>query len=45
MASQDVRIALREAWGVEEDLDKVPFDRIEALVGERYSRRQWNFKY
>jgi lipoate-protein ligase A len=45
MASRDVRLALREAWGAEEDLHDVPFGRIETLVGERYSRRQWNFKY
>ena len=45
LASHDVRMALREVWGAKEDLHKVPFDRIEALVGERYSRRQWSFKY
>ena len=45
MAPQDVRMALRQAWGAEEALHEVPFDRIEALVGERYSRPQWNFKY
>jgi lipoate---protein ligase len=45
IAPQDVRMALRQAWGAEEQLHEVPFDRIEALVGERYSRRQWNFKY
>ena len=44
-APQDVRMALRQAWGAEQALHKVPFDRIEALVGERYSRQQWNFKY
>jgi lipoate-protein ligase A len=45
MAPQDVRMALRQVWGAEEALHEVPLDRIEALVGERYSRRQWNFKY
>jgi lipoate-protein ligase A len=45
MASRDVRLALREAWGAEQDLHNVPFGRIETLVGERYSRRKWNFKF
>jgi lipoate---protein ligase len=45
MASRDVCMALKKAWGAEEELHGVPFDRIEALVDERYSRQQWNFKY
>jgi lipoate---protein ligase len=45
MPAQDVREALRNAWGAEGVLREIPFDRIEALVGERYSRRRWNFKY
>jgi lipoate-protein ligase A len=45
MPPEDVRKALRNAWGAEEALHEVPFDRIEALVGERYSRQEWNFKY
>jgi lipoate---protein ligase len=45
MPAQDVREALRNGWGAEEVLREIPFDRIEALVGERYSRRRWNFKY
>jgi lipoate---protein ligase len=45
MEPRDVRMALRQAWGAQETLHEVPFDRIEALVGERYSRQQWNFKY
>jgi lipoate---protein ligase len=45
MVSRDVCMALKKVWGTEEDLHGVPFDRIEALVGERYSRQQWNFKY
>jgi lipoate---protein ligase len=45
ITSQDIRTGLRDAWGAEQDLQGVPFDRIEALVSERYSRQQWNLKY
>jgi lipoate---protein ligase len=45
MPPRDVRMALRHAWRAEEAFHEVPFDRIDALVGERYSRQQWNFKY
>jgi lipoate-protein ligase A len=45
MEPREVRMALRQAWGAREALHEVPFDRIEALVGDRYSRQQWNFKY
>jgi lipoate---protein ligase len=45
IAARDVCAALRQVWGAKEALHEVPLDRIEALVGERYSRRQWNFKY
>jgi lipoate-protein ligase A len=45
IAARDVCAALRQVWGAEEALHEVPLDRIEALVGERYSCRQWNFKY
>jgi lipoate---protein ligase len=41
----DVREALRRVWEAEEALREIPFDRIETLVGERYSRQEWNFKY
>jgi lipoate-protein ligase A len=45
MPPQDVREPLRKVWGAEEALHEIPFDRIEALVGERYSQKEWNFKY
>jgi lipoate-protein ligase A len=45
MPAQDVREALRKVWAAGEALREIPFERIEALAGERYSRRQWNFKY
>jgi lipoate-protein ligase A len=37
--------ALRAAWKVNEKLDCVPDERIDRLVGERYSRREWNLKF
>jgi lipoate---protein ligase len=41
----DVRPALKQAWGADETLNEIPVDRIKALVRERYSRNEWNFKY
>jgi lipoate-protein ligase A len=41
----DVRPALKQAWGADETLNEIPIDRIKALVRERYSRDEWNFKY
>ncbi|MBI3875883.1 MAG: lipoate--protein ligase family protein [Verrucomicrobia bacterium] len=37
--------ALRGVWQAHEELNNVPQDAIAALVRERYSRREWNFKY
>jgi lipoate---protein ligase len=41
----DARRALKQAWGAYETLHEIPVDRIKALVRERYSRNEWNFKY
>jgi hypothetical protein len=40
----DVRPALKQAWGADETLNEIPVDRIKALVRERYSRNEWNFR-
>jgi lipoate-protein ligase A len=45
MKPEDIRRALRQAWGANEQLQETPFERIEALVDDRYSRKEWNFKY
>jgi lipoate-protein ligase A len=45
IAPTDVREALRQVWQAGEELREVPRDRIKALVSERYSRAEWNFKY
>lgn len=44
-ARADVRQALRAAWRAEDRFDKIPFERIEDLARQRYTRRDWNFKY
>ena len=36
---------LKTAWKCTEKFTQLPFDRIEELVNEQYSRREWNFKY
>ena len=45
MKPADARGALKQAWDAKDRLEKVPFDRIQALLRERYSRREWNLKY
>ncbi len=37
--------ALKTAWACTQKFKKMPFERIEKLVQEQYSRREWNFKY
>ena len=45
MKPEDARGALKQAWNAKNRLEKVPFDRIQELLGERYSRDEWNLKY
>jgi lipoate-protein ligase A len=45
IAGNDIRRALRREWGAVEELREVPFNRIQALVRERYACKEWNFKY
>ncbi len=40
-----VKAALRDSWDAEEELGDVPLDSVEALVGRRYSKKEWNFKF
>jgi len=40
-----LRHALAEAWGADEKLTYAPTERIGALVEEKYSRQQWNYKF
>ena len=39
-----IKAALRESWGAEEELKKVPYQAIDTLVRERYSRDEWNLR-
>ena len=43
--SDEVKTALATGWGASETLQTVPFDRIESLVREKYSRDEWNLKF
>jgi lipoate---protein ligase len=45
MTPHDVRQALQQVWEAEEQLQEIPFGRIEALKRERYSRDEWNLKF
>ncbi len=42
---ETVRRELREEWNAVEELPSVPGNGIEQAVLERYSRREWNFKF
>ncbi|MCW5895605.1 MAG: lipoate--protein ligase family protein [Bacteroidetes bacterium] len=35
---------LRKAWNADTPLAEIPSDRIQALVEEKYSKEEWNFK-
>lgn len=45
VAPNNIRRALKQAWRTDEELHEVPFERIKALLHDRYSRHEWNFKY
>jgi lipoate-protein ligase A len=45
MTPQNVCRALKQTWGAKDTLQDIPLDRIQALLSERYSRQEWNFKY
>ncbi len=45
VAPQTMRRSLKQAWGADEELREIPFARIKALLRERYSRSEWNFKF
>jgi lipoate-protein ligase A len=39
-----LKAALRGAWSAAEERSAPPHEKIEALVGERYARDEWNFR-
>lgn len=45
LAAESLKHGLREVWDAHAEFDTVPHERIARLVEERYSRREWNFKF
>jgi len=43
--SAELRERLQESWSAFTALDKIPIDRIEMLVQERYGRKEWSEKF
>lgn len=39
-----VKEALRKSWNAHTPIESLPAERMEHLVTEKYSRREWNFK-
>ena len=44
-SANEVKAALRKAWAAEETLHHPPLEKIKALAWEKYSTREWNFKF
>jgi len=40
-----VKEALKRSWGAREEFKNMPFETIERLARERYSRDEWNFRF
>lgn len=40
-----VKEALKQSWGAREEFKNIPFETIERLARERYSRDEWNLKF
>jgi lipoate-protein ligase A len=45
MPAGKVKTALRQAWKAEEPLMNPPLEKIRALSRDKYSTREWNFKF
>jgi lipoate---protein ligase len=45
IAPRALQRALADAWGASERLGSIPYSRVEALVAEKYGKRDWNFKF
>lgn len=45
LPSRMIKETLKQSWNATEGLKKIPLDRIDALVRERYSTHEWNFKF
>jgi lipoate-protein ligase A len=45
LAADKVKAALAKAWGADEELKALPLEQISQLAKEKYSMREWNFKF
>ncbi len=45
VGAEEVKAALRKAWGAKEVLTDVPTETIRELVRDKYSTEEWNFKF
>jgi lipoate-protein ligase A len=45
LSSDRIKEALKQAWSAGEELENIPFEAIERLARERYSRDEWNFRF
>jgi lipoate-protein ligase A len=45
ISSTGVKDALRECWNAQPAMSELPEEQIRKLVGEKYGRKEWNFKF
>jgi lipoate-protein ligase A len=45
LPGQVIKSAMTKGWEASEEFANVPFERIEQLVQEKYSRTEWNLKF
>ena len=45
LPSSRVKEALKESWGATEEFKNIPYETIDRLARERYSRDEWNSKF
>jgi len=41
----NIKEAVKQSWSAGEEFKNIPFEAIERLARERYSRDEWNFKF
>jgi len=41
----EIKKALKKCWGAKEELKKIPSQKIEELVREKYSKEEWNYRF
>lgn len=41
----EIKKTLKKCWGAKEKLEKIPHEKIEELVREKYSKEEWNRKF